>query len=231
MAKIVKLATYIFNPYQFPNSDNKIVGMDYDIVKKSFEIAGYDVDLLVCDNQKVIDTIVETGEVDGAFQFQETLERLERFIFSNLYRRSELEAIAIRDKFVIANYGEIVSKGLMIGLHKDYSYENCIDVIPEELKIYYENFDMMLKDLNDGKLDLCVVEKRVKDYLVKKLELNNVYTLEKLRLTRLFCTMFNKSKSIIRDDFNLGLKKLIETNQYFEIIKYWETNQHISGII
>ena len=223
MTKTIKLATYINPPYQFLDDDDNLLGMDYEIIKKSFEIAEYEMDLLICKNENIMEKMVENEEIDGAFQIRETPERTMKFIFSDLFRQSVLVFVTGSLNIDISTFEEIAAKKLVIGIREESSLKVCFESIPEKSKIYYDDLGTMLKDINDGNLDMAVVEKKVKDNIVKRLELESVSEIDGLRLVRSYCVMFNKKKSRIRDDFNLGLKKLIETNQYFEITKYWDS--------
>lgn len=222
MTKTVKLAADTFPPYQFLNADNKIEGLDYEIIKKSFELVGYDIEVVIQDDWSVINNMVEKGLLDGAFQVQETPERLKKFLFSNLLRNATTELLTSRRDLSIKSYDEIVSKGLKIGLLEDYSYGNCIDDIPSEYKKFYDNQEVLLQDINDGKVELGVFDFGVKSYLMKKKDLSKIFSISNLSFVRPLSVAFNMSNSKMRDDFNIGLNKLIETNQYFEIVKYWK---------
>lgn len=221
MIKTVKLAANTFRPYLFFDTDNKIEGLDYEIVKKSFELAGYKIEVVIQEDLSLINNMVEKGELDGAFQMQETPERHKKFLFSNLLRNTTTEVLTSRRDLNLTSYKEIVSKGLKIALLKDYSYGECIYNIPSKYKRIYENQEVLLEDINAGKVDLGAFDSGVKSYLIKR-KGYKIYSISNLSFVRPHCVAFNMNNSKMRDDFNIGLKKLIETNQYFEIIKYWE---------
>lgn len=221
MIKTVKLAADTFPPYQFFNANKEIEGLDYEIIKKSFELVGYDIEVIILEDWTLINNMVEKGKLHGAFQVQETPERLERFLFSDLLRSAKTEILTSKKDLKLFSYNQLVSKKLIIGILKGYSYGQCIDTLPDELKKTYTNQEILLQDINNGNIDLGVFDSGVKSYLVKKNGLQDLISITNLSFVRPLGLIFNKNNIKIRDDFNIGLKKLIETNQYFEIIKYW----------
>lgn len=229
MTRNVKLAADTSPPYQFVNAEKEIKGLDYEIIKKSFELVGYDIEVTIQDDWTIINNLLEKGELDGAFQVQETSEKLQKFLFSNLLRNATIEFITSRNDLELTSYKELISKSLTIALLENYSYGNWINDISSKYKRIYKNKEILINDINNGKVDLGVIDADVKTYLVKQ-KGYKIFSISNLNFTRPLSVAFNKNNKKMRDDFNKGLKKLIETNQYFEITKYWKNKQHYNLI-
>lgn len=224
MITTIKIATSLSPPYVFLNSEKQIDGLDYEIIKKSFEIAGYNVEIILMENWSTINFLVENGELDGAYHAQETPQEFQGCLFSNPLRISTIELLTAREELSQESYVEIATDDLIIGLLRCDCNRECLESFSSMNKKVYDNQEILIKDIYDKKVDLGFVDTGILPYSTNKSGYK-FFNISEFNFNKSINVVFNKRNSIIRDDFNYGLKKLIETNQYFEITKYWKSKQ------
>ena len=74
MRKLITVGADPFPPYQYYDESGNLKGSDYDLVKKAFDLAGYNIKV-VLDEWKKIEEDLINKVIDAAFQVQYTPER------------------------------------------------------------------------------------------------------------------------------------------------------------
>lgn len=205
MSKLIVVGADPFPPYQYYDEDGIIRGLDYERVKKAFENAGYKIKIFLDEWQKVEEAIINK-KIDAAFQVQLTPEREKRYYFSGLLRNAITEVISGNKELGLKSYSEITEKKLSVGVITNYAYGDAIDGIDASFKKSFNSQNELLKAINDMVVDIGVFDKGVKEYILKKEGLNNIFSLKNLEFNRPLYVIFHDEK--LRDEFNEGMKKI-----------------------
>lgn len=191
-----------FPPYQYYDTDGVLKGSDYDTVKAAGEKAGFEMDFLV-DEWNIVEAKVLSGELDAVFQVQKTPQREERFHFSKLLRNAVTEVITGNPQLTISSYEEIESKNLRLGVLQSYAYGDEVDRLDSRYKHEYPGNESLLEAIQTRQVDLGIFDAGVKQYLMEKLSISGLYTIEPLTFFRPLYIAFNSAD--VRDAFNQQL--------------------------
>jgi ABC-type amino acid transport substrate-binding protein len=205
MRKLITVGSDPFPPYQYYDESGSVKGSDYDLVKKAFDLAGYDIKV-VLDEWKKIEGDLINKVIDAAFQVQHTPEREKKYHFSNLLRNAVTEVVTGNKDLVLNSFKEMEDKKLSIGVINNYTYGDDIDSLDSSLKISYPDQISLLKAINDKVVDVGIFDKGVKEYLMESAGLNNIHSIKALEFIRPLYVVF--SNPALRDEFNIGLAKL-----------------------
>jgi ABC-type amino acid transport substrate-binding protein len=205
MSKVLTVGADPFPPYQYYDNSGAVKGSDYDLVKRAFELAGYEI-MVVLDDWKTIEESVINKNIDAAFQVQRTPEREKKYFFSDLLRNAVTEVVTGNKDLVINTFKEMEEKRTSIGVIKNYSYGDDIDSLDSSLKVPYPDQLPLLKAINAREVDMGVFDKGVKEYLMKSAGLNNIYPIKALEFIRPLYVVFHDPT--LRDEFNKGLARL-----------------------
>jgi ABC-type amino acid transport substrate-binding protein len=192
-----------FPPYQYYNNFGTLCGSDYEAVKKAGENAGFAMDF-VLDEWQLIETRMKNHELDAIFQLPKTPEREKIYCFSKLLRNAATEVITANSTLThIANYEEISTKKLSLGVMENFAYNEKVDSIDTALKTAFKTQESLLLAIRNGQVDLGVFDKGVKSFLMEKLSVTNLYALDALTFLRPLHLAFQDEE--VRDAFNLYL--------------------------
>lgn len=191
MKKHLHVSADPFPPYQYIQEDGTMTGIDYDVVVRTFEKAGYTVTVDLYDN---LLAALDAGKAEAAFQVQPTPERLEKYIFSKKLRDAVTEVVTHREGLQLGSYAEIETLGLVIGVIDGYTNGPEIDALPAKCKKTYPNAAALLKGISAAEVDLGVYDKGVKEFLMKQNGITNIYPIDNLTFLRpLHVVFFDKA--------------------------------------
>ena len=180
-------------------------GSDYDLVKKAFKLAGYDIEVKLDEWKKIEEDLINKV-FDAAFQVQHTPEREKKYHFSDLLRNAVTEVVTGKEGLILNSYKEIEEKGLKIGVIDNYTYGDDVDSLDPSLKVTYPDQLPLLKAINDKEVDVGIFDKGVKEYLMKSAGITNIHSIKPLEFIRPLYVVFNDPS--LRDEFNKGLAKV-----------------------
>lgn len=203
MNKILTVGADPFPPYQYYDEDGNIKGSDYELVKKIFKHAGYEIKVIL-DEWNKIEYAIINKKIDVAFQVQHTIKREKKYFFSNLFRNAITEVVTGNKKLELNSYSEIEEKKLSVGVINNYTYGNDIDKIDSSLKKSFNEQSELLKAINDRVVDIGIFDKGVKEYLMGKEGFTNIFSIKSLEFIRPLYVVFSNKE--IRDKFNESLK-------------------------
>jgi ABC-type amino acid transport substrate-binding protein len=192
-----------FPPYQYYLPDGTIAGQDYEKITTLFQQVGLTADVVIKDWEAVISEL-DKGELEAAFQVQDTPERKKRFYFSDLFRNAVTEVVTSNPELKINSYGEIETLGLSLGVIEGYTNGAEIDALKEEIKKTYPNAESLLTAISRGEVDLGVFDRGVKEYIMANNHLDNIYAIESMTFIRPLYVIFNNAD--LRDTFNIALR-------------------------
>jgi polar amino acid transport system substrate-binding protein len=199
---IVRVGADPFPPYQYYGEDGKLAGSDYETVKSVFETMGVNA-RFVLDEWNAVEGMMDRYEMDAAYQVQKTPEREKRYCFSHLLRNAETQVVTNDPALFLNTYDEIAQKGLKLGVIQGYTNGSDIDALPDHIKTAYPDSAALLKGIAGFKVDVGVMDKGVKTYLMQKMGIANIWTLENLMFVRPLFVMFNDKS--LRDAFNRAM--------------------------
>ena len=206
--KILKLGTDPFPPYQYYLEDGSIAGLDYDYVKKVFDQMGYGIDVTIKDWHE-IQAVLDVKGYDAAFQVSKTPERELRYIFSEPFRYAVTELVTSRDDMKLDSLQQVIDQGLVIGVMAGYTNGDEIDALPDVCKKSYITTESLVEALSKGEVELGVVDKGVKEFHMKSMGIDNLYTLDKFTFDRslhviffdpVLCEEFNRAMAVLRQE-------------------------------
>lgn len=200
---IIKIGADPFPPYQYYLPDGTIAGYDYERISMLFQRIGLTADVIIKDWEVVLSEL-EKGELEAAFQVQDTPERKQRFHFSKLFRNAVTEVVTSNPELKINDYGEIEKSGLRLGVIEGYTNGAEIDALKEEFKIPYPNAASLLTAISKGEADLGVFDRGVKEYIMANHRINNIYAIEPMTFIRPLYVIFNNKN--MRDQFDIALQ-------------------------
>lgn len=188
-----------FPPYQYYDKNGSVIGSDYDIVKKTFDTLGYEIEVIL-DNSSIVEQKLIEGSLDVAFQFQKTDEREKKYSYSKLLRNAVTEFVTSDKLLKVDKLSSIAEMKLTVGVIENYSYGDDIDKLDSNLKISFEDHVALLHSISDNKVCIGIFDKGVKEYIAKEENIKNIYSLENLEFIRPLYVVFNKSS--LRDEFD-----------------------------
>jgi len=200
--RIVKVGADPFPPYQYIQDDGTPAGSDYECVKKLFAAMGYEIELTIKEWSE-IQGMVDSKELDAAFQVQETPERAKKYKFSALFRNAETQVVTSDPELRIDSLSQIAAKNLTIGLIQGYVNGDEIDSLPAENKKLYSGTRTLLLGISKGEVDIGVFDKGVKEYLMADAGIENIYAIDNLTFVRPLSVIFHNTA--LRDEFNKAL--------------------------
>lgn len=203
MNRLITVGADPFPPYQYYDKAGNIKGSDYELVKKAFEKIGYEINI-VLDEWKKIDDDITNKRIDAAFQVQYSIERQNKYFFSELFRNAITEVVTGNSELDINSYKEIEEKRLSIGVIANYTYGEDVDKIDLSLKVSYNDQTQLLKAINDKEVDIGIFDKGVKEYILEQEGFSNIHSIKSLEFIRPLYVVFSDEK--LRDEFNKGLK-------------------------
>jgi len=198
----IKVGADPFPPYQYYEADGSPEGSDYRQVRKLFEAMGYEISMTIREWSK-IQAMMDEGLLDAAFQVQKTPERIAKYAFSELFRQAETQVVSANNQLCLNGFSDIPDQHLSIGLIKGYVNDEEIDSLPPANKKFYLGTVALLQGISMGEVDVGVFDKGVKEYLMDKHSIENIYVLDNLTFFRPLHVIFNDP--FLRDEFDWAL--------------------------
>lgn len=229
--KVVTFASLNWQPYIGQNMNEN--GYVFQVVKKSFEAAGYRVQIFFYPWARAIE-LAKKGEVDGYFPeyFNESLKN--EFLFSApvdggpigfVKKKGRLKKFkAMKNQKDFSNIYDY-----KVGVVRGYTNTKAFDLDKKIRKDEVVNDLANLKRLFLERIDLTIMDPNVANYLMifkmngkyknayKELEVVEPF-LEKKKLYICFSKNIERNKLLIRD-FNRGLKLIKKNGIYQKILK------------
>lgn len=188
-AEIIQVGADPFPPYQYLDENGEVVGQDYTTVKALFAAAGFEIHMVI-DAWDTVFRSFEAGELEALFQVQKSPERESKYYFSQLLRNAVTEFVTGDEDLQINRLDEISKRQISLGVLTGYTYGEAIDSLPESCKRNFDSTEEMLISLTSGDVDLGIVDKGVKEYLLGKLSIDGVRSLDDLSFKRPLYIMF-----------------------------------------
>ena len=201
----LKIGADPFPPYQYYDEKGRIAGTDYEAVAKALRSAGYEFEMIL-DEWSSIEKMISNYKLDAVFQVQLNRERSERYYFSDLLRSAVTQTLTGDKSLILNSCEDIKKKCLIAGVIENYSYGAHIDGIEDKFKKTYRTQEELLKDISLRAVDIGIFDKGVKEYLMGKNNIKNIYSIDNLEFKRDLYVIFNDKK--LRDEFNAAFQRI-----------------------
>lgn len=202
--KVLNIGGDPFPPYQYLDENRNVHGLDYDIVKKTVDLMGYESKFII-DEWSVIETMLKNKELDVLFQVQKTPEREKVYYFSEKLRDAVTSIVTSGDNVDYNVINDLFKDGSKLGVIENYQYGDEIDCIGVENKVQFKSLEDLCDSLNNKEIKFGVVDLGVFNFLNKENIYKNIKVIEKLNFNRPLYVVFNDE--LVRDKFNLYLNK------------------------
>lgn len=230
MVDKIKIALGALLPYQYLDNNNEIRGLNYEIIMKSFNLANYDVDVEICNtNEEVVKKLIEQ-KIDGTVLIEENTKVSELNNCSELLVNSKMILLKSKNDININSLEEAANKKLYIGYLKGYEFDSLTKNIQHDHIIRYSSYSNLSEGLDNNKIDIGIIDSRVKEYFSNGTINNNIIVIPNLSYNLNIYITFRAENINLKRDFNKGFKRLVDTNQYFEIVKHWELSNK-NGVV
>lgn len=200
-------------------------GLAIKIVKAAFKQSGYDSTVRIEQWEKAL-AGSKIGAYDVVGAIWKTKERQETLLYSNHYLKNNIVFIArASSQFEFTSLNEL--HGLLIGVLKDYEYDEKFMNDPKILKFQAKRLTQNLIAVQDGNLDAAVADKRLAQYELKHFMRNNIdkfrFLAKPLSSRKLYIAapLKNPESQTIITKFNQGLATIKENGTYQKILDYY----------
>jgi len=188
------IASSPYAPYiTFEN--NKLSGMDVEIIKKAYKDSNYDLKFLICSWDMSLE-MLKTGTVDVVPAISYNKERESIMKFSKPYRTySEYVFLYKKSKHYSVTKIEDINQ-YSVGYLRDYNYFNAFDKNNKVNKKEFSSEEILIEQLLRENVDLIIMNKLSAEYLMRNLDLENQIAFSKY-----------SEKAKEGADFRLGFSK------------------------
>ncbi len=173
--ELFKVVSDTYPPYEYQN-ENKIVGMDVEILQKAAQLAEIEIDIEFYPWKRAM-VMAKAGKADGIFSLAHSKEREMFFYFP-------APPLSIGKKRIFSNNnfaGDIAKpedlKGHTVGVVRGNTYGEQFDKNNNFKRDQSKNQEQLLLKLEKGRYDLAVENEIVAAYIIKK---NNIKGLRPL---------------------------------------------------
>jgi ABC-type amino acid transport substrate-binding protein len=195
----LKIGADPFPPYQYYDSNGILQGMDYERIKTAGIDAGFEIEFFV-DDWTIIEQKFSQGDLDAIFQLPKTPEREKKYLFSKKLRDGVTEIVTGDSTVNISSIKDIEAKKYTIGVVDGISYGEEVNVLDPKCKIIYNDNEKLLSDIGKQKVNFGIFDQGVKQFIMGKLTIKNIYVINALTFTRqLFMAFHNERKRDIFD--------------------------------
>lgn len=223
MKNIIKLGAYEIYPYQYFSNKNRIMGLNYEIIIESLRLQDYEVVMILYKDKEEIYADMRDLKIDGILEIEENIFNEENVLNSDLVLNLKVDIISLNTRS-ISNIHEVENKNLKLGYIENFKHLNLTRNISFYKLYEYSSYIDLLNDLLNKTIDIGLIDSRFNKELNREDEYNTERIIVNYSVNFDFKIIFREGNLVKRDVFNNGLKRLIDTNQYFEIIRCWENN-------
>ncbi len=207
-----------FAPFEFQNEAGDYVGIDIDILAAVAEDQGFEYELRPLGFSAAV-AALESNQADAVIAGMSiTEERQQKYDFSEAYYDSGVVMAISADDTAIKSYTELTGKTVAVktGTEGATFAESIKDQYGFEL-VYFDESPLMYEDVKTGNSAACFEDYPVMGYgIAQGNGLKMVTDMEK-GSSYGFAVLKGENTELL-DMFNAGLKNIIESGKYQEIL-------------
>ena len=197
-------------------------GLAMKIVKTAFKRAGYTPEVRVEKWEKALEGS-ELGVYDVVGAIWKTRARKTKLLYSNPYLTNNIVLVAnVNSQIKFDSLNDL--QGVLVGVLKDYEYDEKFMKDPKILKFQANRLTQNLIAVQNGKLDLAVADKRLAMYELKHFMGSNINEFQFLpkhlssRKLYIAAPVENAESKKIIAKFNQGLAAIKKDGTYQKIL-------------
>ena len=231
--KIIVGTSADFPPFEYTDTDGTIIGFDIEMVTKILTDAGYTVEA----QDIAFDSLIASLQADKidviAAAMTITDERDEQIDFSDPYYEADQSALIMTDSGVEINESDEIEDfktsiaNLTIGVQTgttgaSWVQENLVDteMMDEDDFNQYETYTLAILDLENGNIDIIVLDKPVAQAFAEDEDIGVAYT---IITEESYGLGVREGDTELLADINEGLADLIGSEDWTELVKkYFE---------
>ncbi len=214
--KVLKVATNVaFPPYEY-YEDEKVVGIDVDIVQAICDKLGYEMELSDMEFGSII-TAVAAGKVDVGFgAITITEERAKSVNFTTSYSTG-IQSIIVKEDSPITGVEDLEAKGIKIGVQQDTTGDiYATDQFGEDHMARFNKGADAVQALITGKVNCVIIDNSPAETFVAQNK--GLKILPTAYAEEAYGFELNKNATELYDEFNGALEELLKDGTVQKII-------------
>ena len=223
-AQAISVVSSQWPPYVDDSMPGK--GLAVELVNKALQRKGYQPTLHIYNWQRALEG-VEIGVFDATCAIWKTAERESDLLYSEPYLTNTISFI--KKKSTVIEYRGLADlQGWVIGVVRDYAYNEAFNRSRGLIKIP-ANFNVQnLQKLNDGTIDLTLGDERAINYTLEKFLPTQVNSFEFIQPALTFKKLYlavsrsNKNAQTIINDFNQAIAEMQQDGSYDQIVSHYK---------
>ena len=214
--KVLKVATNVaFPPYEY-YEDEKVVGIDVDIVQAICDKLGYEMELSDMEFGSII-TAVAAGKVDVGFgAITITEERAKSVNFTTSYSTG-IQSIIVKEDSPITGVEDLEAKGIKIGVQQDTTGDiYATDQFGEDHMARFNKGADAVQALITGKVNCVIIDNSPAETFVAQNK--GLKILPTAYAEEAYGFELNKNATELYDEFNGAREELLKDGTVQKII-------------
>ncbi len=214
--KVLKVATNVaFPPYEY-YEDEKVVGIDVDIVQAICDKLGYEMELSDMEFGSII-TAVAAGKVDVGFgAITITEERAKSVNFTTSYSTG-IQSIIVKEDSPITGVEDLEAKGIKIGVQQDTTGDiYATDQFGEDHMARFNKGADAVQALITGKVNCVIIDNSPAETFVAQNK--GLKILPTAYAEEAYGFELNKDATELYEEFNGALEELLKDGTVQKII-------------
>ena len=214
--KVLKVATNVaFPPYEY-YEDEKVVGIDVDIVQAICDKLGYEMELSDMEVGSII-TAVAAGKVDVGFgAITITEERAKSVNFTTSYSTG-IQSIIVKEDSPITGVEDLEAKGIKIGVQQDTTGDiYATDQFGEDHMARFNKGADAVQALITGKVNCVIIDNSPAETFVAQNK--GLKILPTAYAEEAYGFELNKNATELYEEFNGALEELLKDGTVQKII-------------
>ena len=214
--KVLKVATNVaFPPYEY-YEDEKVVGIDVDIVQAICDKLGYEMELSDMEFGSII-TAVAAGKVDvGCGASTITEERAKSVNFTTSYSTG-IQSIIVKEDSPITGVEDLEAKGIKIGVQQDTTGDiYATDQFGEDHMARFNKGADAVQALITGKVNCVIIDNSPAETFVAQNK--GLKILPTAYAEEAYGFELNKNATELYEEFNGALEELLKDGTVQKII-------------
>ncbi len=214
--KVLKVATNVaFPPYEY-YEDEKVVGIDVDIVQAICDKLGYEMELSDMEFGSII-TAVAAGKVDVGFgAITITEERAKSVNFTTSYSTG-IQSIIVKEDSPITGVEDLEAKGIKIGVQQDTTGDiYATDQFGEDHMARFNKGADAVQALITGKVNCVIIDNSPAETFVAQNK--GLKILPTAYAEEAYGFELNKNATELYEEFNGALEELLKDGTVQKII-------------
>ncbi|MCX8058214.1 MAG: transporter substrate-binding domain-containing protein [Spirochaetes bacterium] len=169
----LKVVFSYYPPYEYlDQKDNQMKGIDYELVKNTFEILNIKILFNQLPWERCLN-MLKYGEADAIFSLLYSKERAEFLLYPKEYLSFEENVFfTLKENKIKWNNNYDSLKNYLIGCVLGYSYEEKFDNKKDLKKIYLKDDETIVKMLINKRIDLGIGNIHVIKFIIKELNID-----------------------------------------------------------